>query len=61
MIGEGKLENFLEEHPPVELNINQAKIGLIEAKRYLQMVTNDAGIQVTYPMNFIIFKIFKLH
>lgn len=46
LIGEGKLENFLEEWPPIEANINRAKLGLIEAKRFLQLVVTEAGIKV---------------
>lgn len=46
LIGEGKLENYLEEYPAIESNIHKAKSGLIEAKRYLNMVITDAGIKV---------------
>lgn len=46
LIGEGKLENYLEEYPPIESNIHKAKSGLTEAKRYLNMVITDAGIKV---------------
>lgn len=47
LIGEGKLESYLEEHPPLETNVNQAKLGLLEAKRYLQHVTGEEGIRVS--------------
>lgn len=53
LIGEGKLENFLEDSPPIEANIHSAKLGLIEAKRYLHMVTNEAGIRVSKRVFFI--------
>ncbi|GAB0097213.1 Tetratricopeptide repeat [Sergentomyia squamirostris] len=43
LIGEGKLENFLDENPPIEANFTKAKTGLSEAKSYLQMVTGDDG------------------
>lgn len=46
LIGEGKLENYLEEYPPIESNIHKAKSGLTEAKRYLNMVITDAGVKV---------------
>ncbi|CAH1168197.1 unnamed protein product [Phyllotreta striolata] len=51
LIGEGKLENYLEEWPPIEENINSAKIGLIEAKRYLNMVVTQAGIKAGVAMD----------
>lgn len=51
LIGEGKLENYLEEWPPVEINIDRAKIGLIDAKRYLTLVTNDDGIKAGVAMD----------
>lgn len=46
LVGEGKLESYLEEHPPLESNINHAKLGLIEGKRHLQQVTGEDGIRV---------------
>ncbi|KAL1509001.1 hypothetical protein ABEB36_003810 [Hypothenemus hampei] len=51
LIGEGKLENYLEETPPLEQNIHRAKIGLIEAKRYLNMVTTEEGINAQVAMD----------
>ncbi|XP_076251037.1 tetratricopeptide repeat domain 7 [Rhynchophorus ferrugineus] len=51
LIGEGKLESFLEECPPIEQNIHRAKIGLIEAKRYLNMVITEAGIKAGVAMD----------
>jgi hypothetical protein len=35
LIGEGKLETFLLENPPLESNIQKARNGLHEAKKYL--------------------------
>lgn len=43
LIGEGKLESFLEESPPIEANFAKAKTGLIDAKSYLNLVTGDDG------------------
>lgn len=43
MIGEGKLESFLEDNPPIEANVAKAKAGLIDAKNYLNLVTGDDG------------------
>lgn len=43
LIGEGKLECYLAENPPVEANFARAKIGLIEAKQALQQATSDEG------------------
>lgn len=43
MIGEGKLESFLEESPPIEANFTKAKAGLIDAKNYLTLVTGEDG------------------
>ncbi|XP_071440468.1 tetratricopeptide repeat protein 7B [Hetaerina americana] len=40
-IGEGKLESFLEEHPPIEANISKARTGLNDAKRYLMLVVTE--------------------
>ncbi|XP_044761836.1 tetratricopeptide repeat protein 7B [Coccinella septempunctata] len=51
LIGEGKLENYIEEWPPIETNISRAKVSLIEAKRYLHQVTNDAGIKAGVAMD----------
>ncbi|KAG5883176.1 hypothetical protein JTB14_018193 [Gonioctena quinquepunctata] len=51
LIGEGKLENFLEEWPPVEANTNRAKLGLIDAKRYLNLVVTETGIKAGVAMD----------
>lgn len=48
LIGEGKLEKYLEEYAPIEANIHRAKIGLIEAKKYLQLAANDMGKKVAH-------------
>ncbi|XP_071524615.1 tetratricopeptide repeat protein 7B isoform X2 [Panulirus ornatus] len=41
LIGEGKLESYLEENPPTESNIPRAKTGLAEARRYLLMCIGE--------------------
>lgn len=41
LIGEGKLENFLEENPPIEVNVSKAKVGLSDAKTYLGLATGE--------------------
>ena len=43
LIGEGKLESYLEENPPVETNFGKAKIGLSDAKRLLISVCGEDG------------------
>jgi len=35
LIGEGKLESYLFDNPPLETSHHKAKIGLNEAKKYL--------------------------
>lgn len=49
LIGEGKLESYLEEFPPIDANINKARTGLTEAKRYLLSTANDQGKKVSWP------------
>jgi len=46
MVGEAKLEMFLEENPPIESNIAKAKIGLNEAKSYLIESISELSTQV---------------
>lgn len=41
LVGEAKLENFLEEYPPKDKNVAKAKEGLIEAKDYLTKTIGD--------------------
>ncbi|KAK5650974.1 hypothetical protein RI129_002003 [Pyrocoelia pectoralis] len=43
LIGEGKLEKYLEEWPPIEANIHRAKIGLMEAKQFLELACSSEG------------------
>ncbi|XP_077531493.1 tetratricopeptide repeat domain 7 [Haemaphysalis longicornis] len=58
-IGESKLEQFLEEHPPTEANINKAKTGLTEAKRYLNNCFTEHGTKagVTTDGHFLLAKL----
>ncbi|KAH7940312.1 hypothetical protein HPB52_023026 [Rhipicephalus sanguineus] len=51
-IGESKLEQFLEEHPPTEANINKAKTGLTEAKRYLNNCFTEHGAKAHLTKQF---------
>ncbi|CAN8022351.1 unnamed protein product [Ixodes persulcatus] len=60
-IGESKLEQFLEEHPPTEVNIPKAKTGLTEAKRYLQHCFTEHGAKACrLAMPFIYYRPFHL-
>ncbi|XP_054272006.1 tetratricopeptide repeat protein 7B isoform X2 [Macrosteles quadrilineatus] len=43
LLGEGKLELFLEEWPPVETNFSRARSGLGEAKRCLLNAASEQG------------------
>ncbi|KAJ8934346.1 hypothetical protein NQ314_013387 [Rhamnusium bicolor] len=51
LIGEGKLENFLDEWPAVESNVNRAKLGLIDAKRFLNLAVTETGIKAGVAMD----------
>lgn len=46
LIGEGKLESYLEENPPTEANISKAKTGLAEARKYLLMCIGEPAKKV---------------
>uniref|UniRef100_A0A1B0F9M9 Tetratricopeptide repeat protein 7 N-terminal domain-containing protein n=2 Tax=Glossina TaxID=44049 RepID=A0A1B0F9M9_GLOMM len=43
LVGEARLEGFLEESPPIESNFVKARSGLQEAKRCLSLVTRENG------------------
>ncbi|XP_011309918.1 tetratricopeptide repeat protein 7B [Fopius arisanus] len=43
--GEGKLESFLEQTPPIDANITKAKSGLVEANKYLLAAANERDKQ----------------
>lgn len=55
LIGEGKLEQYLEQYPPIEANTHKAKLGLIESKKYLQLAANESGrkvcVKIYFPSN----------
>lgn len=46
MVGEAKLEMFLEENPPTESNIAKACAGLNDAKSYLTESISEQSTQV---------------
>ncbi|KAG8235328.1 hypothetical protein J437_LFUL003611 [Ladona fulva] len=57
-IGEGKMELFLEEYPPIEANISKARNGLSEAKRYLmQVVTEDSKKEMVLDAHLLLGKL----
>lgn len=43
LIGEGKLESYLEENPPIEANFGRSKVGLAESRRLLTSVCGEEG------------------
>nr|XP_022901602.1 tetratricopeptide repeat protein 7B isoform X1 [Onthophagus taurus]XP_022901603.1 tetratricopeptide repeat protein 7B isoform X2 [Onthophagus taurus] len=43
LIGEGRLESYLEEWAPIETNVNKAKLNLMEARRNLQIASDEKG------------------
>ncbi|KAM7354220.1 tetratricopeptide repeat domain 7 isoform 2-T2 [Cochliomyia hominivorax] len=43
LVGEAKLESYLEDNPPIESNFLKAKNGLQDARRYLNLVTGENG------------------
>lgn len=45
LVGEGKLESYLEDNPPIALNHTKARAGLADARSYLNLVTGDSGRQ----------------
>lgn len=48
MVGEAKLEMYLEENPPIESNISKACASLNEAKSYLTELVSEQSTQVKY-------------
>lgn len=46
LIGEGKLESYLDENPPIDVNTIKARSGLAEPKRHLQRTIEEDGKQV---------------
>uniref|UniRef100_A0A0C9PYD8 TTC7B_3 protein n=1 Tax=Fopius arisanus TaxID=64838 RepID=A0A0C9PYD8_9HYME len=49
--GEGKLESFLEQTPPIDANITKAKSGLVEANKYLLAAANERDKQVNISIS----------
>ncbi|XP_014297851.1 tetratricopeptide repeat protein 7B [Microplitis demolitor] len=49
--GEGKLESFLDEIPPIDANITKAKTGLIEAKNDLVLAANEKDKQAVVVLD----------
>lgn len=45
LCGEGRLESFLEQTPPIDTNINKARNGLVETRRYLMLAANEKDKQ----------------
>lgn len=45
LIGEGKLEKYLDENPPIEVNHGRAKLGLADPKQLLLSVTGPEGVK----------------
>ncbi|XP_030375238.1 tetratricopeptide repeat protein 7B [Scaptodrosophila lebanonensis] len=43
LVGEARLENYLEENAPIESNFGRAKSGLGEARRYLNLALGESG------------------
>lgn len=52
LVGECKLETFLEDNPPIEQNANKARTSLAEAKRCLLSSLNDHTGRVCNYNNF---------
>lgn len=47
LCGEGRLESFLEQTPPIDANISKARNGLAETRRYLMLAANEKDKQVS--------------
>ncbi|XP_012134838.1 tetratricopeptide repeat domain 7 isoform X2 [Megachile rotundata] len=45
LCGEGRLESFLEQTPPIDANIAKARNGLAETRRYLLLAANEKDKQ----------------
>lgn len=46
LCGEGRLESFLEQTPPIDANIGKARNGLQETRKYLILAANEKDKQV---------------
>ncbi|XP_008208439.1 tetratricopeptide repeat protein 7B isoform X1 [Nasonia vitripennis] len=49
--GEARLESFLEQTPPIDVNVAKAKSGLAEAKRYLLLAGNEKDKQAPVALD----------
>lgn len=58
LLGEGKLESFLEEHPPIDSNISKARNGLNEARKHLLNATTELGKKVYFSVNQVFIDVF---
>ncbi|XP_011139524.1 tetratricopeptide repeat protein 7B isoform X1 [Harpegnathos saltator] len=45
LCGEGRLESFLEQTPPIDANISKARNGLAETRKYLMLAANEKDKQ----------------
>ncbi|KMQ92858.1 tetratricopeptide repeat protein 7b [Lasius niger] len=45
LCGEGRLESFLEQTPPIDANISKARNGLVETRKYLILAANEKDKQ----------------
>jgi hypothetical protein len=50
-LGEAKLEQYLDENPPLEQSAAKAKIGLAEARRLLLQSAGEEGSKTTASMD----------
>lgn len=46
MVGEAKLESYLEQNPPIEQNVSKARIGLLDPKQHLIESVTEQGDKV---------------
>ncbi|XP_047736404.1 tetratricopeptide repeat protein 7B, partial [Hyalella azteca] len=51
LLGEGKLELYLEEHPPIPANFQAAKAGLTEARSLLHQCVSDQDKKMTVSLD----------
>lgn len=56
LCGEGRLESFLEQTPPIDTNIGKARNGLQETRKYLILAANEKDKQVIIILVNLIFK-----
>lgn len=49
--GEGRLEKFLEQTPPIDDNVGKARAGLVETKQYLLLAANEKDKQAVVVLD----------